>query len=156
MLRGNINPAHPNTIGCIDSMCDVTEVTRGKKMQVIFLGWVAIGLKSAGGTLISALSHSSIIHQRTLLCIAEIVIVTSKVCNAGDLKLEKTAQDDVYLFVYAFLILLLSFELHRRICPLTDLVQFPQTKPSYITKSASLITGTELGNLLHAVIVHRW
>lgn len=62
VLRGNINPAHPNTIGCIDSMCYVTEVTRGKKTQVIFLEWVVIGLKSAGGTLISVFSHLSIIH----------------------------------------------------------------------------------------------
>uniref|UniRef100_A0A3Q3VNS5 Protein-serine/threonine kinase n=1 Tax=Mola mola TaxID=94237 RepID=A0A3Q3VNS5_MOLML len=28
VFSGNINPAHPNTIGCIDSVCDVTEVTR--------------------------------------------------------------------------------------------------------------------------------
>uniref|UniRef100_A0A8D0AQK7 Protein-serine/threonine kinase n=1 Tax=Sander lucioperca TaxID=283035 RepID=A0A8D0AQK7_SANLU len=26
VFNGNTNPAHPNTIGCIDSMCDVTEV----------------------------------------------------------------------------------------------------------------------------------
>lgn len=31
VFSGNINPAHPNTIGCIDSVCDVTEVTRGKR-----------------------------------------------------------------------------------------------------------------------------
>ncbi|KAM4598587.1 pyruvate dehydrogenase (acetyl-transferring) kinase isozyme 2, mitochondrial-like isoform 2-T2 [Polymixia lowei] len=28
IFAGNTNPAHPNTIGCIDSMCDVTEVVR--------------------------------------------------------------------------------------------------------------------------------
>uniref|UniRef100_A0A8D0B574 Protein-serine/threonine kinase n=1 Tax=Sander lucioperca TaxID=283035 RepID=A0A8D0B574_SANLU len=28
VFNGNTNPAHPNTIGCIDSMCDVTEVVR--------------------------------------------------------------------------------------------------------------------------------
>uniref|UniRef100_A0A672YVT7 Protein-serine/threonine kinase n=1 Tax=Sphaeramia orbicularis TaxID=375764 RepID=A0A672YVT7_9TELE len=28
VFNGNTNPAHPDTIGCIDSMCDVTEVTR--------------------------------------------------------------------------------------------------------------------------------
>uniref|UniRef100_A0A8C4DPB7 Protein-serine/threonine kinase n=1 Tax=Dicentrarchus labrax TaxID=13489 RepID=A0A8C4DPB7_DICLA len=28
VFNGNINPAHPNTIGCIDSKCDVTEVAR--------------------------------------------------------------------------------------------------------------------------------
>ncbi|XP_075888331.1 pyruvate dehydrogenase (acetyl-transferring) kinase isozyme 2, mitochondrial-like [Nelusetta ayraudi] len=28
VFSGNINPAHPNTIGCIDSVCDVTEVAR--------------------------------------------------------------------------------------------------------------------------------
>ncbi|XP_039977201.1 pyruvate dehydrogenase (acetyl-transferring) kinase isozyme 2, mitochondrial-like isoform X2 [Xiphias gladius] len=28
VFNGNTNPAHPNTIGCIDSMCDVTEVAR--------------------------------------------------------------------------------------------------------------------------------
>lgn len=33
VFSGNINPAHPNTIGCIDSECDVTEVTRGKKIE---------------------------------------------------------------------------------------------------------------------------
>lgn len=53
MFSGNINPAHPNTIGCIDSMCDVTEVTRGKKIEVFFLGRVVIELKSADGVLIS-------------------------------------------------------------------------------------------------------
>lgn len=30
VFNGNINPAHPNTIGCIDSVCDVTEVARGE------------------------------------------------------------------------------------------------------------------------------
>lgn len=33
VFSGNINPAHPNTIGCIDSVCNVTEVTRGKKTE---------------------------------------------------------------------------------------------------------------------------
>uniref|UniRef100_A0A8C7CFY3 Protein-serine/threonine kinase n=1 Tax=Oncorhynchus kisutch TaxID=8019 RepID=A0A8C7CFY3_ONCKI len=28
VFDGNTNPAHPNTIGCIDSLCDVTEVIR--------------------------------------------------------------------------------------------------------------------------------
>ncbi|XP_058509632.1 pyruvate dehydrogenase (acetyl-transferring) kinase isozyme 2, mitochondrial-like [Solea solea] len=28
VFNGNINPAHPNTIGCIDSQCEVTEVVR--------------------------------------------------------------------------------------------------------------------------------
>ncbi|XP_035036190.1 pyruvate dehydrogenase (acetyl-transferring) kinase isozyme 2, mitochondrial [Hippoglossus stenolepis] len=28
VFNGNTNPAHPNTIGCIDSICDVTEVVR--------------------------------------------------------------------------------------------------------------------------------
>uniref|UniRef100_A0A8C7DBC3 Protein-serine/threonine kinase n=1 Tax=Oncorhynchus kisutch TaxID=8019 RepID=A0A8C7DBC3_ONCKI len=28
VFNGNTNPAHPNTIGCIDSLCDVTEVIR--------------------------------------------------------------------------------------------------------------------------------
>ncbi|XP_076609577.1 pyruvate dehydrogenase (acetyl-transferring) kinase isozyme 2, mitochondrial-like [Chaetodon auriga] len=28
IFNDNINPAHPNTIGCIDSVCDVTEVAR--------------------------------------------------------------------------------------------------------------------------------
>lgn len=28
IFDGNTNPAHPNIIGCIDSMCDVTEVVR--------------------------------------------------------------------------------------------------------------------------------
>ncbi|KAM3863766.1 pyruvate dehydrogenase (acetyl-transferring) kinase isozyme 2, mitochondrial-like [Diretmus argenteus] len=28
IFDGNTNPAHPNTIGCIDSKCDVTEVVR--------------------------------------------------------------------------------------------------------------------------------
>ncbi|XP_033969654.1 pyruvate dehydrogenase (acetyl-transferring) kinase isozyme 2, mitochondrial-like isoform X2 [Trematomus bernacchii] len=28
VFNGNTNPAHPNTIGCIDSMCDVPEVAR--------------------------------------------------------------------------------------------------------------------------------
>ncbi|XP_071754958.1 pyruvate dehydrogenase (acetyl-transferring) kinase isozyme 2, mitochondrial-like [Centroberyx gerrardi] len=28
IFDGNTNPVHPNTIGCIDSMCDVTEVVR--------------------------------------------------------------------------------------------------------------------------------
>ncbi|KAL3053090.1 hypothetical protein OYC64_005589 [Pagothenia borchgrevinki] len=28
VFDGNTNPAHPNTIGCIDSMCDVPEVAR--------------------------------------------------------------------------------------------------------------------------------
>ncbi|XP_068192658.1 pyruvate dehydrogenase (acetyl-transferring) kinase isozyme 2, mitochondrial-like [Antennarius striatus] len=28
VFNGNVNPAHPDTIGCIDSMCDVTEVVR--------------------------------------------------------------------------------------------------------------------------------
>uniref|UniRef100_A0A673VW91 Protein-serine/threonine kinase n=1 Tax=Salmo trutta TaxID=8032 RepID=A0A673VW91_SALTR len=28
IFNGNTNPAHPNTIGCIDSLCDVTEVIR--------------------------------------------------------------------------------------------------------------------------------
>ncbi|XP_034751207.1 pyruvate dehydrogenase (acetyl-transferring) kinase isozyme 2, mitochondrial-like isoform X2 [Etheostoma cragini] len=28
IFDGNTNPAHPNTIGCIDSMCDVPEVVR--------------------------------------------------------------------------------------------------------------------------------
>ncbi|XP_028267094.1 pyruvate dehydrogenase (acetyl-transferring) kinase isozyme 2, mitochondrial-like isoform X2 [Parambassis ranga] len=28
VFNGNSNPAHPNSIGCIDSMCDVTEVAR--------------------------------------------------------------------------------------------------------------------------------
>ncbi|XP_046894765.1 pyruvate dehydrogenase (acetyl-transferring) kinase isozyme 2, mitochondrial-like [Hypomesus transpacificus] len=28
IFDGNTNPAHPNTIGCIDSQCDVTEVVR--------------------------------------------------------------------------------------------------------------------------------
>lgn len=36
-------------------------------------------------------------------------------------------------------------ELHRLISPLTDLVEFLQTKPSCTTKGTSLITGTELG-----------
>uniref|UniRef100_A0A7N8WTW0 Protein-serine/threonine kinase n=1 Tax=Mastacembelus armatus TaxID=205130 RepID=A0A7N8WTW0_9TELE len=31
VFNGSTNPSHPNTIGCIDSMCDVTEVARGKK-----------------------------------------------------------------------------------------------------------------------------
>uniref|UniRef100_A0A674NPT1 Protein-serine/threonine kinase n=1 Tax=Takifugu rubripes TaxID=31033 RepID=A0A674NPT1_TAKRU len=53
VFSGNINPAHPNTIGCIDSVCDVTEVTRGKKIEVFFLGRVVIDLKSADGVLIS-------------------------------------------------------------------------------------------------------
>lgn len=44
VFSGNINPAHPNSIGCIDSMCDVTEVTRGKKIEDGLL----MGLKSAG------------------------------------------------------------------------------------------------------------
>lgn len=44
MFSGNINPAHPDSIGCIDSMCDVTEVTRGKKIEDGLL----MGLKSAG------------------------------------------------------------------------------------------------------------
>lgn len=34
-------------------MCDVTEVTRGKKIEVFFLGRVVIELKSADGVLIS-------------------------------------------------------------------------------------------------------
>uniref|UniRef100_A0A7N8WS30 Protein-serine/threonine kinase n=1 Tax=Mastacembelus armatus TaxID=205130 RepID=A0A7N8WS30_9TELE len=28
VFNGSTNPSHPNTIGCIDSMCDVTEVAR--------------------------------------------------------------------------------------------------------------------------------
>uniref|UniRef100_A0A8C3G990 Protein-serine/threonine kinase n=1 Tax=Cyclopterus lumpus TaxID=8103 RepID=A0A8C3G990_CYCLU len=28
VFNGNTNPAHPNTIGCIDSICDVSEVVR--------------------------------------------------------------------------------------------------------------------------------
>ncbi|KAI3359434.1 hypothetical protein L3Q82_002932 [Scortum barcoo] len=28
VFNGNTNPAHPNTIGCIDSICDVTEVVQ--------------------------------------------------------------------------------------------------------------------------------
>ncbi|KAL6103561.1 pdk2 [Pungitius sinensis] len=28
VFKGNTNPAHPNTIGCIDSICDVTEVAQ--------------------------------------------------------------------------------------------------------------------------------
>ncbi|XP_047428054.1 pyruvate dehydrogenase (acetyl-transferring) kinase isozyme 2, mitochondrial-like [Mugil cephalus] len=28
VFNGNTNPAHPNSIGCIDSICDVTEVAR--------------------------------------------------------------------------------------------------------------------------------
>lgn len=53
MFSGNINPAHPNTIGCIDSVCDVTEVTRGKKIEVSFLRRVVIDLKSVDGVLVS-------------------------------------------------------------------------------------------------------
>ncbi|TNM97494.1 hypothetical protein fugu_015650 [Takifugu bimaculatus] len=53
VFSGNINPAHPNTIGCIDSVCDVKEVTRGKKIEVFFLGRVVIDFKSADGVLIS-------------------------------------------------------------------------------------------------------
>uniref|UniRef100_A0A8C5G1G7 Protein-serine/threonine kinase n=1 Tax=Gouania willdenowi TaxID=441366 RepID=A0A8C5G1G7_GOUWI len=30
VFNGNSNPAHPNTIGCIDFMCNVTEVVQGK------------------------------------------------------------------------------------------------------------------------------
>ncbi|KAI3360334.1 hypothetical protein L3Q82_014648 [Scortum barcoo] len=33
VFNGNTNPAHPNTIGCIDSICNVTEVVQGKKEE---------------------------------------------------------------------------------------------------------------------------
>lgn len=34
VFNGNTNPVHPNSIGCIDSVCDVTEVARGKRKGV--------------------------------------------------------------------------------------------------------------------------
>ncbi|XP_071357518.1 pyruvate dehydrogenase (acetyl-transferring) kinase isozyme 2, mitochondrial-like isoform X2 [Trachinotus anak] len=37
VFNGNTNPAHPNTIGCIDSTCDVTEVVRVIKVST--RGW---------------------------------------------------------------------------------------------------------------------
>uniref|UniRef100_A0A8D0AVC6 Protein-serine/threonine kinase n=1 Tax=Sander lucioperca TaxID=283035 RepID=A0A8D0AVC6_SANLU len=40
VFNGNTNPAHPNTIGCIDSMCDVTEVVRGKKEEPIHISYI--------------------------------------------------------------------------------------------------------------------
>ncbi|XP_056263478.1 pyruvate dehydrogenase (acetyl-transferring) kinase isozyme 2, mitochondrial-like isoform X2 [Pseudoliparis swirei] len=33
VFNGNTNPAHPNTIGCIDSMCDVSEVVRSERSE---------------------------------------------------------------------------------------------------------------------------
>lgn len=33
VFSGSTNPTHPDTIGCIDSMCDVPEVVRGQSLS---------------------------------------------------------------------------------------------------------------------------